>query len=400
MKKPKILTLLFLIIIVISNGCKKGQLLVDSIKLNQKALLLNINDSDTLIVSATPSDYDLKKVKWRSSNPNVVIISNSGVVTALNPGKALIIVNPDGESISDTCSVSAVNIINYTTSDGLKSNSVGTIAIDSLGNTWFGTDNGVSKFDGTGWTSFTESDGLVNNGINCIAIDDQNNIWFGTQGGISKFDGTSWTSYTSSNGLANNRVDAIAFDNLGNKWFGTYNGLSKFDGVNWTTYTTSNGLIGYENWVFGIVVDKVNNNIWAITWDGVSIYNGTSWSDYSHYAHLTSTIYGISIDRYNNKWLATIDGIFKFNGSNWVKQFNSSGYLLSYAHEIIFDKQDNIWFTTMNGIFKYDGKNISTFTGNNYTMINKTEIRKITIDSKENIWIAKTFEGVYKLETK
>lgn len=400
MKKTKFLTLLILLILVINNGCKKEESLVDSIKLDKKVLLLKIDDTELITVSVSPSSYDLKKINWKSSNPDVATINNSGVLTAIKPGETLITVNPDGNNISDTCFVTVVNIINYTTSDGLLSNSVSTIATDSIGNTWFGTYKGVSKFDGTTWTSFTESDGLVNNGINCIVIDAQNNIWFGTQGGVSKFDGTNWTSYTTSNGLANDRVDAIVFDNMGNKWFGTYNGLSKFDGINWTTFTTSNGLIGSENWVFDLVVDKINNNIWAITWDGVSIYDGISWSDYSHYEHLTSTIYGISIDRYNNKWLATIDGIFKFNGTNWVKQFNNSDYLLSYAHEILFDKHDFIWFTTREGIYKYDGKNISTFTGDNYTMINKTEIRNINIDNKENIWIAKTFEGVYKLETK
>ena len=31
------------------------------------------------------------------------------------------------------------------------------------GNKWFGTDGGVSKFDGANWTTYTTSNGLVNN---------------------------------------------------------------------------------------------------------------------------------------------------------------------------------------------------------------------------------------------
>ncbi len=39
--------------------------------------------------------------------------------------------------------------------------------------------------------------------------------------GVSKFDGTNWTTYTTADGLADNAVYAIAIDAQGNKWFGT-----------------------------------------------------------------------------------------------------------------------------------------------------------------------------------
>jgi ligand-binding sensor domain-containing protein len=81
----------------------------------------------------------------------------------------------------------------YTTSDGLASNMVYAITIDSQGNKWFGTKGGkftpgtgISKFDGTNWTTYTTEDGLADNWVTSIAIDAQNNIWFGTDGGVSK----------------------------------------------------------------------------------------------------------------------------------------------------------------------------------------------------------------------
>ena len=83
--------------------------------------------------------------------------------------------------------------------------------------------NGVSKFDGTTWTTYTTKDGLANNWINAIAIDAQGNKWFGTSnGGVSKFDGTNWTTYTYCRwSCTGNSVTAIAIDAQGNKWFGT-----------------------------------------------------------------------------------------------------------------------------------------------------------------------------------
>ena len=54
------------------------------------------------------------------------------------------------------------------------------------GNKWFGTYNGVSKFDGSNWTTYrfnNTANGLVNNWVNAIIIDAKGDIWFGTSGG-------------------------------------------------------------------------------------------------------------------------------------------------------------------------------------------------------------------------
>jgi len=45
---------------------------------------------------------------------------------------------------------------------------------------------GVSKFDGKTWTHYTTSDGLVSNRVLSIAIDKEGNKWFGTDMGVTK----------------------------------------------------------------------------------------------------------------------------------------------------------------------------------------------------------------------
>ena len=106
------------------------------------------------------------------------------------------------------------------------------IAIDSEGNKWFAygfSGEGVSKFDGTNWTTYTTDDGLADNNVDYIVIDQEGIKWFVygyNAKGVSKFDGTNWTTYTESDGLINNRVLSIGIDSEGNKWFGTRAGLS------------------------------------------------------------------------------------------------------------------------------------------------------------------------------
>jgi len=82
------------------------------------------------------------------------------------------------------------------------------------------TSSGVSKFDGTNWTTYTISNGLADYGASTIVIDAQGNKWFGTWfGGVSKFDDSKWTTYTTEDGLKSNTVFEIAIDTKNNKWF-------------------------------------------------------------------------------------------------------------------------------------------------------------------------------------
>ena len=159
--------------------------------------------------------------------------------------------------------------IKYTTADGLADNRVLAMAIDLAGNKWFCTSEGISRFDGTNWTTYTINNGLADN-VNSIAIDSEGHIWFGTNRGVNSFDGVNWTVYDKSDGLAHDEVSSIVIDSNGNKWFAygyDRKGITKFDGTNWTTYTESDGLI--DDRVLSIAIDSTGNK-WIGTQAGLS----------------------------------------------------------------------------------------------------------------------------------
>lgn len=68
--------------------------------------------------------------------------------------------------------------INYTTDNGLESNTVYQTFIDSKGYLWVATEDGVNKFDGQKIISFNKSNGLLNNTVFKIFEDDKHRIWF------------------------------------------------------------------------------------------------------------------------------------------------------------------------------------------------------------------------------
>ncbi len=99
---------------------------------------------------------------------------------------------------------------------------------DNLGRgVWFGTwGGGVSLFDGKGtWISYTDADGLAGNIVYSIAQEAGGTLWFGTNRGVSRFDGETWTNYR--HGLLGSHVFAIAIQDDGVVWLGTKGAVTR-----------------------------------------------------------------------------------------------------------------------------------------------------------------------------
>lgn len=77
---------------------------------------------------------------------------------------------------------------NYTTDDGLPTNTVYKIKEDTNGNIILGTDNGLSIFNGTTFQNYNVSDGLSNPYVTSLYVTPNNVTYFGCYGGyVGKF---------------------------------------------------------------------------------------------------------------------------------------------------------------------------------------------------------------------
>ena len=68
---------------------------------------------------------------------------------------------------------------------------------------------------------------MAGNIVYSIAQDDSGAYWFGTNRGISRYDGKTFTSYDSTDGLPGNHVYAIAVAGNGDVWVGTRDGVAR-----------------------------------------------------------------------------------------------------------------------------------------------------------------------------
>ncbi len=92
--------------------------------------------------------------------------------------------------------------MNLTVEDGLLSNTVKTIHRGPDGMLWFGTSEGISRYDGQQFLYTTKVDGLADNSILTMSSGSDGKLWVGTgKGGVCVYDSATWMSLDKRDGL-------------------------------------------------------------------------------------------------------------------------------------------------------------------------------------------------------
>ncbi len=123
---------------------------------------------------------------------------------------------------------------------GLAQETVLAIAQDRDGFMWFGTQNGLSRFDGYRFINFRNVNGdpstLASNYIRVLRVDGKGRMWIGTDGGLALYHPASQTfqrflprDESARRGNGNLHVLAIVDDGKDGLWLGTSDGLQHFD---------------------------------------------------------------------------------------------------------------------------------------------------------------------------
>ncbi|MES2317511.1 MAG: two-component regulator propeller domain-containing protein [Pseudomonadota bacterium] len=124
---------------------------------------------------------------------------------------------------------------------GLPQESVLAVVQDSEGFMWFGTQGGLSRFDGYRMSTFrnnaNDPHSLAHNWVKVLHVDGQGRLWVGTDGGLDRYDPASgrFIHYLPDDkarrGNGNRRILAIVADGKHGLWVATADGLQHLDTV-------------------------------------------------------------------------------------------------------------------------------------------------------------------------
>lgn len=269
--------------------------------------------------------------------------------------------------------------------------------------------------------------GLSQNMVGCILQDRKGFMWFGTQNGLDRFDGYAFKKYKFNpkdvSTLPANNIMVIYEDHAGNLWIGTDGGgLSRFNReketfIRYQYMNDEDPNPGHDIKVITGINEDRSGVLWIGTWGGLVRFDPKKqeWSRLVHQPGIHGTLSNNRIrtmcqGQRGIIWIGTEGGgLNSFNYktgkfSCFFHQPNEANSIIDNTVRAVFeDSSGNLWVGTMGGLDRLDRKT-NTFIHYRHSdekarSLSDNRIRAIFEDSKGRLWIGTNGGGLNQLKS-
>ncbi|WP_245228051.1 hybrid sensor histidine kinase/response regulator transcription factor [Pedobacter petrophilus] len=293
---------------------------------------------------------------------------------------------------------------------GLSNSTIECIFQDHRGFIWFGTRDGLNRYDGNQITAF-KSNGkpgsISDNFIRCMIEDKDRNIWIGTSNGLNKFnpEENKFTHYASP---ANSNIITTITENKQGIWVGTYGGglfqtNEKNQSLTPFLYKSTKQAGARKDFINDLYSDA-NHQLWIATDTGVDLLNTTRRTSENKLSGYKIRV--IEKARDGSFWMATEEnGLIHFNPQrNAVKTYlheekNNNSIGSNLVRAIAFDQQNKVWVGGINGGLNHFNPATDQFShyenkAGNASSLSQRTVSALFVDKQGNLWVGTHRGGV------
>lgn len=218
------------------------------------------------------------------------------------------------------------------------------------GGMWFGA-LGASYFNGFSWKNYTMADGLAGSLIRAIATDSQGRTWFGTESGLSIWNGSTFFNLTRENGLPSDNISALlASGDV--MWIGAMGGgLFRFEKNQLQLFNTQNSNLPSDT-ITTIAQDRTGALL-------VGHIGGLAYFDEGDATPIEEldgyAVTAIATTPDDAIWVGTSgDGLFYFDGEQWTRPPGDVQPPSPSISAILVDEQGSVWIgARAGGLIRY-----------------------------------------------
>lgn len=272
------------------------------------------------------------------------------------------------------------------------------------------TSLGFSQNNSYEFNHISTSKGLSQSSVIAIYQDKQGQMWFGTRDGLNKYDGHKFTVYRTvandESSLSNNDITSITEDSFGNIWIGTYRGLNKYDPITnsfqrFLHKNESNSLINNTVWT---IKEMSNKEIWIGTSKGLSIYNQKTQiftnilSNPKNENSLSNNYIKCIVETDNKEiYIGNLKGLSKLESrvKDNLKFLNFSSKKVHIGD--ILEYNDKLLLATRNQGVLIANQQTKTLEQYNLDIEKNLNVRKLEKDNNNNLWVG-TYNGLYIID--
>jgi signal transduction histidine kinase/ligand-binding sensor domain-containing protein/DNA-binding response OmpR family regulator len=307
--------------------------------------------------------------------------------------------------------IDAVNNLNfdfYSQENGLSNNQIHCIVQDKKGWMWFGTSQGICRFDGYRFTVFKnepeDTASLKGNLVRAILEDSKGQLWVGTEnGGLNKFnrekENFQHYFYNGTNAvLKDASVTSIHEDAAGILWVGTETNLYRIDNENKLTEIKPANRTAFSDY-FRVLKSDQSGKIWIGANNGLFVYNpDNNLVEKIRLPQATSSneeIWEIAFDTDGTVWVGSYaNGMFTVNpisleATHLILDPNNDRS--NTVRSVAKDRNGKYWIGTRGGLYIYEkNKGVTAFYYRDErepkSLVNNS-IQCIVHDRKGDVWI-------------
>ena len=288
----------------------------------------------------------------------------------------------------------SIVVKNFSVADGLPSSEVYDVFQDSNGFIWFGTDNGVVRFDGYEMTSFATPEGLEDPVVFSISEDPKGKIWFRTYSGrIFYYDDGKIHRYAFNDVLVKTCRQTIMtslYVNDNNVWFTADSIVGHINAVGQFSYEkVTKGAIIYKTLENGYVLGAhpgpaaKDEAMKFIEIDGKAFPVSFDFTKYQVYVYRSARWH-------NNLYITCNNYVFEYDGNQLKTVFTAAAPIISIA----VDPFDNLWIG-------YLTQGATRFQNNDFKngwiadFVSNKSVSQILFDNEGGLWATTLESGVY-----
>jgi signal transduction histidine kinase/ligand-binding sensor domain-containing protein len=293
----------------------------------------------------------------------------------------------------------------YQVEEGLSNNTVFCSVQGRNGFMWFGTKNGLNRFDGYQFKQFTIADNNQGSGnsdmIYCLSADMNGALWVGSAMGLYRFDEKKEKLVSFIDSLK--EVNTVLHDVKGRLWFISWNTVYRYDFGN-------SELVSYQNLISATSICRASNNtLWFGSTDGKLYRYNESQNNFSAFELFSHSPAPPS--RWIQKVRCTDDGSILIGTSGQgLKLFDTATLrytdLLTenpnrtpiYIRDILLYDRNEYWLATESGIFilhrdKAGYTNLRKKFLDPYSLSDNA-VYTLSKDSEGGVWAGTYFGGI------
>ena len=267
---------------------------------------------------------------------------------------------------------------------GLPQNSVETVLQTADGYLWFGTQEGLVRFDGVRFTVFDthNTPGMGDAWVRSLCQTRDGTLWIGTFRGLMTVSNGAFRAWDPGGPLGRAEVDALMEASDGSLWVGSSLGVRRIRNGVETALPPDLA----RTRVRAIAEDR-EGGIWMGGWGCTGRFSNGGWSEWPD-ARVPRAASSLAVDRGGALWIASARGVARLE-SGRTTVFDAAQGLAETAARVVYeDREGSLWVGTDRGLYLFVGGRFVSYPG----PLSTQRILSLHEDREGSLWIG-THDG-------